>query len=41
MFALIGRNSYLKQNPAIADGVLRGVLDAVALFRRRQKGCCH
>jgi NitT/TauT family transport system substrate-binding protein len=28
--ALIGRSGYLKQNAAVADAVLRGVLDAVA-----------
>jgi NitT/TauT family transport system substrate-binding protein len=31
--ALIGRSSYLKQNSAIADAVLRGVLDAVAFIQ--------
>ncbi|MBI2367018.1 MAG: ABC transporter substrate-binding protein [Deltaproteobacteria bacterium] len=31
--ALIGRNSYLKQNAAVADGVLRGVLEAVAFVQ--------
>ena len=35
--ALIGRNSYLKQNPAIADGVLRGVLEAVAFIQTPSK----
>lgn len=31
--ALIGRVSYLKQNQAIADSILRGVLDAVAFVQ--------
>lgn len=31
--ALISRVSYLKQNPAIADAVLRGILDAVAFVQ--------
>jgi len=31
--ALIGRSSYLKQNAAVADAVLRGVLDAVAFIQ--------
>ncbi len=35
--ALIGRQSYLRQNPAIADGVLRGVLDAVAFVQTPSK----
>jgi ABC-type nitrate/sulfonate/bicarbonate transport system substrate-binding protein len=31
--ALIGRTAYLKQNPVLADAVLRGVLDAVAFVQ--------
>jgi NitT/TauT family transport system substrate-binding protein len=31
--ALIGRSAYLKQNAAVADAVLRGVLDAVAFVQ--------
>src|SRR5258706_2511122 len=31
--ALIGRSGYLKQNSAVADAVLRGVLDAVAFVQ--------
>ena len=31
--ALIGRTGYLKQNPALADAVLRGVLDAVGFVQ--------
>jgi NitT/TauT family transport system substrate-binding protein len=35
--ALIARVSYLKQNPAIADAVLRGVLEAVAFIQTPAK----
>ncbi len=35
--ALIGRQSYIRQNPTIADGVLRGVLDAVAFVQTPSK----
>jgi NitT/TauT family transport system substrate-binding protein len=35
--ALIARGSYLRQNPTIADSVLRGVLDAVAFVQTPRK----
>jgi NitT/TauT family transport system substrate-binding protein len=35
--ALIARGSYLRQNPTIADSVLRGVLDAVAFVQTPAK----